>query len=58
MTRCNMDKMPNDVFQKCYEYERLDQVMKSGLYPYFIPLGGFRARRGRYCGDRDADVGL
>ncbi|MEN8208706.1 MAG: pyridoxal phosphate-dependent aminotransferase family protein, partial [Candidatus Fermentibacteria bacterium] len=32
--------MPNDVFQKCYEYERLEQVMKSGLYPYFIPLGG------------------
>jgi len=35
-----MNKMPNDVFQKCYEYERLEKVMKSGLYPYFIPLGG------------------
>ena len=35
-----MNKMPNDVFQKCYEYKRLEQVMKSGLYPYFIPLGG------------------
>ena len=35
-----MNNMPNDVFQKCYEYERLEQVMKSGLYPYFIPLGG------------------
>lgn len=35
-----MNKTPNDVFQKCYEYERLEQVMKSGLYPYFIPLGG------------------
>ncbi len=35
-----MDKMPNDVFQKCYDYERLDRVMKSGLYPYFVPLGG------------------
>ncbi|NOQ23366.1 MAG: aminotransferase class I/II-fold pyridoxal phosphate-dependent enzyme [Candidatus Aegiribacteria sp.] len=32
--------MANDVFQKCYEYERLEQVMKSGLYPYFIPLSG------------------
>ncbi len=35
-----MDKLPNDVFQKCYEYERLENVKKSGLYPYFIPLGG------------------
>jgi len=35
-----MNNTPNDVFQKCYEYERLEQVMKSGLYPYFIPLGG------------------
>ncbi len=35
-----MDKPPNDVFQKCYEYERLENVKKSGLYPYFIPLGG------------------
>lgn len=35
-----MNNTPNDVFQKCYEYERLEQVLKSGLYPYFIPLGG------------------
>lgn len=35
-----MDKMPNDVFQKCYDYERLEQVVNSGLYPYFVPLGG------------------
>lgn len=35
-----MNKTSNDVFQKCYEYERLEQVKKSGLYPYFIPLGG------------------
>lgn len=35
-----MNNTSNDVFQKCYEYERLEQVMKSGLYPYFIPLGG------------------
>ncbi|MCK5116673.1 MAG: pyridoxal phosphate-dependent aminotransferase family protein [Candidatus Aegiribacteria sp.] len=35
-----MNNTPNDVFQKCFEYERLEQVMKSGLYPYFIPLGG------------------
>ncbi|MCD4700587.1 MAG: pyridoxal phosphate-dependent aminotransferase family protein [Candidatus Aegiribacteria sp.] len=32
--------MPNDVFQKCYDYERLEQVVNSGLYPYFVPLGG------------------
>ncbi len=35
-----MNNTPIDVFQKCYEYERLDQVMESGLYPYFIPLSG------------------
>ena len=35
-----MNNTPNDVFQKCYDYERLDKVIKSGLYPYFVPLGG------------------
>ena len=35
-----MNLTPNDVFQKCYDYDRLDKVMESGLYPYFIPLGG------------------
>jgi 8-amino-7-oxononanoate synthase len=35
-----MNLTENDVFQKCFDYERLEQVKKSGLYPYFIPLGG------------------
>lgn len=29
-----------DVFQKCHDYDRADQVRASGLYPYFVPLGG------------------
>jgi len=35
-----MNSTPNDVFRKCFEYERLDKVVQSGLYPYFVPLGG------------------
>jgi len=35
-----MNLNQNDVFQKCFDYERLDQVQKAGLYPYFVPLGG------------------
>ncbi|MBN2586274.1 MAG: pyridoxal phosphate-dependent aminotransferase family protein [Candidatus Fermentibacteraceae bacterium] len=35
-----MNLTENDVFQKCFDYERLEQVKKSGLYPYFIPLSG------------------
>lgn len=35
-----MNLTPNDVFQKCYDYERLEQVQKAGLYPYFVPLSG------------------
>lgn len=29
-----------DVFRKCLEYTRVDDVKKLGLYPYFKPLGG------------------
>jgi len=29
-----------DVFQKCHEFERAEQVKARGLYPYFVPLGG------------------
>ncbi len=35
-----MANSSNDVFQKCYDYERLDDVVKTGLYPYFVPLSG------------------
>jgi len=35
-----MNLTPNDVFQKCFDYERLEQVQKAGLYPYFVPLSG------------------
>lgn len=35
-----MNLTPNDVFQKCFDYERLEQVQKTGLYPYFVPLSG------------------
>lgn len=35
-----MNNLSNDVFQKCYDYERLDKVVESGLYPYFVPLSG------------------
>ncbi len=27
-----------DIFQKCYEFTRADDVKKSGLYPYFRPI--------------------
>jgi 8-amino-7-oxononanoate synthase len=27
-----------DVFQKCYDFTRADEVKKSGLYPYFHPI--------------------
>ncbi len=27
-----------DVFQKCYDFTRADDVKKSGLYPYFHPI--------------------
>jgi len=29
-----------DIFQKCYDYDRADQVRATGLYPYFVPLRG------------------
>lgn len=29
-----------DVFQKCRDFERANEVKASGLYPYFVPLGG------------------
>jgi 8-amino-7-oxononanoate synthase len=29
-----------DLFQKCYAYTRADEVIASGLYPYFIPIEG------------------
>ena len=29
-----------DVFQKCHEFERAEQVKARGLYPYFVPLSG------------------
>jgi len=29
-----------DVFQKCHDYDRADKVRETGLYPYFVPLGG------------------
>lgn len=27
-----------DIFQKCYDFTRADDVKKSGLYPYFRPI--------------------
>ena len=27
-----------DLFQKCYDFTRADEVKKSGLYPYFRPI--------------------
>ncbi len=35
-----MDLSPNDVFRKCFDFERLEKVQNAGLYPYFVPLGG------------------
>ncbi|MBD3278082.1 MAG: aminotransferase class I/II-fold pyridoxal phosphate-dependent enzyme [Candidatus Aegiribacteria sp.] len=35
-----MNLTQNDVFQKCFDYERLDRVQEAGLYPYFVPLSG------------------
>lgn len=29
-----------DVFQKCKEFDRADEVKNLGLYPYFLPLSG------------------
>jgi 8-amino-7-oxononanoate synthase len=29
-----------DLFRKCYDYTRADEVKASGLYPYFIPIEG------------------
>jgi 8-amino-7-oxononanoate synthase len=29
-----------DVFQKCRDFDRANEVKASGLYPYFVPLGG------------------
>jgi 8-amino-7-oxononanoate synthase len=29
-----------DIFQKCFDYTRVDDVKKIGLYPYFKPLSG------------------
>jgi 8-amino-7-oxononanoate synthase len=29
-----------DLFQKCYEYTTAKDAIKSGMYPYFIPLTG------------------
>jgi 8-amino-7-oxononanoate synthase len=29
-----------DIFQKCFDYTRPDDVKKMGLYPYFKPLSG------------------
>ena len=27
-----------DIFEKCYGYTEAKEAMKSGLYPYFIPM--------------------
>ena len=27
-----------DLFQKCFDFTRADEVKKSGLYPYFRPI--------------------
>ncbi|MCK4505395.1 MAG: pyridoxal phosphate-dependent aminotransferase family protein [Candidatus Aegiribacteria sp.] len=40
MARWKMDNEQRDVFQKCSEFDRLEKVRESGLYPYFVPLGG------------------
>ncbi len=29
-----------DVFRKCYDFKRADEVRAAGLYPYFIPIEG------------------
>jgi 8-amino-7-oxononanoate synthase len=29
-----------DIFQKCFDYTRVDDVKNMGLYPYFKPLSG------------------
>ena len=27
-----------DLFQKCFDFTRADEVKESGLYPYFRPI--------------------
>jgi len=29
-----------DIFQKCYDFTRVDEIKAAGLYPYFIPIEG------------------
>jgi 8-amino-7-oxononanoate synthase len=31
-------KQPVDLFQKCYSFTRADEIIASGLYPYFRPI--------------------
>lgn len=41
-----------DLFQKCYEYTTAREAMKSGMYPYFIPLTGNEGTTADYHGHR------
>jgi 8-amino-7-oxononanoate synthase len=34
-----------DIFQKCYDYSRAEEVMAAGLYPYFTPISEAKGNR-------------
>jgi len=34
-----------DIFDKCYEFSRAEEVMAAGLYPYFTPISEARGNR-------------
>jgi 8-amino-7-oxononanoate synthase len=49
-----------DIFEKCYNYTYVREVMASGFYPYFIPMSGnegteavFQGRRLIMCGSNN-----
>lgn len=34
-----------DIFEKCYEFSRAEEVMAAGLYPYFTPISEAKGNR-------------
>jgi hypothetical protein len=34
-----------DIFEKCYEFSRAEEVMAAGNYPYFTPISEAKGNR-------------
>jgi 8-amino-7-oxononanoate synthase len=46
-----------DIFQKCYDFTRVDEIKAAGLYPYFIPIEGSEGTVVTIAGERKIMLG-